>query len=187
LGFKALPDEYRQWLLNLDESTATSSSFVWSLPSVQLPKEQWTEDTRTALEAKRCVVLLKCKVSNCRIHKEANKKFLKWLNAMDTFLASVYNACALEEEAIKSVIVTIELLLAFYRGNEEFIALADNVYTLLPLERLERIESETIFTHFWDQLCVFCENINRLNKNGTCATFTTEFRYEACNFLWYFM
>lgn len=60
LGFKALPDEYRHWLLNVDEGSWASSSSVWGSISVQLPKEVCSENAKTALPATQQAELPSC-------------------------------------------------------------------------------------------------------------------------------
>ncbi|KAG0504744.1 hypothetical protein M758_N021900 [Ceratodon purpureus] len=179
LGFSALPDEYRQWLLNVDEVTGATLSSLWSLPTVQLPKELWTENTRKALAAKPRVVALKWKLE-CGKHKECNVPFLLALNAVDTFLASIYNACAVEEDVIAGVISAIQCLLLFSRESalfEDVIAVAEDAYTILPLEQLQSMEIESIFTQFWDQLRLFDGVGPEISeKRELCERFTMEFR-----------
>lgn len=129
---------------------------VWGLPTVQLPKEMWTEDARKALSEKQQAEMLRAE--HCRFEPQNVKVLL--LNA----LQAVHNKLALEDEAIIDTLVVVQKMLHLSHGSllyEESIQLAEEFLKLLPIERLEKIELELE------------------NRSASDSKFMYDFRYEA--------
>jgi hypothetical protein len=141
LGFKALPNKYRQWLLNVDES-------------------ELTKDTRKALAAKqRDMLLLRWKF-NRGDGVDYDEKVEALKVEVGTFLTSANNGCALEEEAVVGAIVATEQLLSFLNDRphfpQEIIALAEEVYTVLvTVDQSKWIELEVEKWRHKEKLNIF--------------------------------
>lgn len=160
LSYKALPDEYRRWLLNVVDSTGASSSCIWDSLNVQLPEE--TVQTKNANQ--QIIELLRLKFSCCEVNN-IRFEISEALNVVDNFLASVCNACVLEDEGIVSAIIAMETLLEFYRHpyvSKEVIALGEEFYSVLPFEQSTSVEVEL---------------------ENRCPKFSMvfQFRYKSCN------
>jgi hypothetical protein len=172
LAWKAFPDEYRQWHLS-------ESSSVWSLNTVQLPKEVCLVNASKALLAKHHAEVLISKLDDAvelltcvweEIVKESTKaRLVIKLNAVNNFLELVSGSIAweMEEEDIFCTINNIEHMLELLGPlplvSKEIIALAEEVYALLPLDKLKAFEHQLIQISLSKQL---------------------EFRYEAYKVLW---
>lgn len=129
---------------------------------VALEFEKRSAIFRKALAAKKRCELLKHKIA-CIKGDDVKVGLLKALNAVDTFLASAYNAFVLKEEVVFDMIFNIQKLLTlaylpFF--SHEIYALAEEFYTVFPLDH-SSVELE-------------------LEKRGN-RTQLFAFRYEACN------
>jgi hypothetical protein len=120
---------------------------IWGLPTVELPKELWTENARKTLPARQHSELLRCDLDDL-VDRNAKVKHFKDLKAVDCLLASAScNEPALEMEAIIDAIIGVEQLLSTFSHDHGFadvvIALAEEFYALiLPLDQLKRVEIE---------------------------------------------
>lgn len=146
LVVNALPDEtFCQWLLNVDDSTLT-------------------ENVRKALAAKEQILLLGRKFRKFA-DVEVRLRALNNLKPLDTFVESVYSACALEANAVVDAILTAESLFSLFHVpcfSKESIALAEEFYTIFIFDQLNWAELE-------------------LEKQPGNEHVSLWFRYEACN------
>lgn len=173
LGFKALPDQYRQWLLNVVDITGASSSSIWDVLTVQLPKEQLqTEHTNKAFAANQQIESLRWKFSYRSVMDDNVKlEILKALNAVEDFLTSAYSESVLVDEAIVGAIIAAEHLMEFCCDESslgEAIALVEEIYALLPSEQLTSVEL-------------------KLGRRCSDVFLMIRFRYESCNVFWIFI
>ena len=146
LVVNALPDEtFCQWLLNVDESSLT-------------------ENVRKTLAAKEQILLLGRKFRKFP-DAEERLRALNNLKSLDTFVESVYSACALEANAVVNAILTVESLWPLFDRpffSKESIALTEEFYTILISDQLNWVELE-------------------LEKQPGNEHVSLSFRYEACN------
>jgi hypothetical protein len=121
LVVNALPDEtFCQWLLNVDESALT-------------------ENVRKALAAKEQILLLGWKFKTSFDDVEVGLRALNNLKPLDTFVESVYSACALEANAVVDAILTAESLGSLFHVpcfSKESIALVEEFYTIFIFDQL---------------------------------------------------
>ena len=178
LGVKALPKEYRHWLLNVDESGWATSNSVLDVLSVQLPGNPLTENARMAFAGIQQARLLRWKLH--RLRSEHKMMLLEVLNAATMFLASVYNACALEEEAVFDAIFNVETLLlvrCHVSMLKELNALADIVYRLVPLDQLMKLGREYVSSKYHNHVYWVLIRTKPSDKHEFRAFDTTPFRY----------
>lgn len=126
LSYKALPNEYREWLLNVVDSTGALSSSIWD--SLTIPKEP----TRTK-KVNQQIEKLRLKCSIAVDDTKELKMLQEALNVVDDFLASEYNECVLVQEVIVSSVIAMEQLLKLDRHPlfyEELIALGEEFYSV---------------------------------------------------------
>lgn len=120
---------------------------IWGLPTVHLPEELWTESARQALAAKQQAESLRCLLDHFvddNVRKMLFNEVLKVYTFLDEYSAT--NAhCALRQEVVNDAIFAVENLLGLLirsdpRVSSVVIALAEEIYMVVPFEHLERIE-----------------------------------------------
>ena len=139
LGSQALPDEFRQRLLIVDESAWPEiSSFDWG-PS----REHWTENARKALDAKEQSESLKRIFKRVARNNETADLLFKSIN---TFLESAFcNSSAVKEEVVTKAIFAIEELPTVTPHPQifkEVTALMEEFYKVLSIEQSNMVELE---------------------------------------------
>jgi len=121
---------------------------IWGLPTVHLPEELWTENARKALAAKQQAESLRCLLDHVVNDNTRNVLFneaLKVHTFLDEYSATDAHDCALRQEVVNDAIFAVEQLLGLLIRSDPLvspvvIALAEEVYMVVPFKHLERIE-----------------------------------------------
>lgn len=140
LGSRALPDEFRQRLLIVDESAWPEIlSFGWGSP-----REHWTENARKALDAKEQSESLKRDFNRVARNEVTVDLVFKSIN---TFLESAFcNSCAVKEEVVMKAIFAIEELPSVFTVPQiptlKVNTLMEKFYEVLSIEQSNMVELE---------------------------------------------
>jgi tetratricopeptide (TPR) repeat protein len=175
LGIQALPDEFRQRLLIVDESTWPElSSFNWG-PH----RELWTENARKSLDAKQQSESLK-RIFNRMARRNMTADLL--FKSINTFLELAFcNARAVEVEVVIKAIFAIEELPTLTNNphvSKGVTALIEEFYKVLSIEQLNMVELELEKRQDTDFIQRGVVDFER---------FMFEFRYETNDFPLFFI
>lgn len=162
LGYKALPEEYREWLLHADAcSEPVLSSSVWVSSNANLnPKEGYPmSGSRLRLQVAPVKIAL-----NDLSDADLKARLKNYLGTVDSFLSAVCYTCAVYEKVVEAAAAALDQILS----------------TVLP-DAISKIVYAFAIACYIILFLVWIERADLDLKSCSTDSGKFHFRYDACH------